>query len=350
MYLFLTASKDASVYLQQPNQNTGLDEILEVIKTYYGDIKEVSRALLYFDVSNLNEFEIEEAKLLLKETESEEIPTEFIMEAYPISQSWDMGVGTRFDEISTKGVTWYYRKDDTPWSPISTQEEWESGSYLDQGGTHHNHISGSQEFEYRTLDIEIEMDVTNIVMEWLSGSILNDGIIVKHSLDAEKDDDDYGTLKFFSKETKTIHQPKLRIGWDDQEFTTGSLNEFDNKSLHVSFRNFKKEYRLDTNVKIDVVSRYLYPAKTFDNEFSYQTVSHYLPKETYYQITDYHSEDVIIPFGNYSKVSCNENGNYINLNFNNWEVDRTYKLEIKTIIDGNEFHFDDDYTFNLITE
>ena len=29
-YYFLTASKDASVYLQQPNQNTGLDEILEI--------------------------------------------------------------------------------------------------------------------------------------------------------------------------------------------------------------------------------------------------------------------------------------------------------------------------------
>ena len=27
-YYFMTASKDASVYLQQPNQNTGLDEML----------------------------------------------------------------------------------------------------------------------------------------------------------------------------------------------------------------------------------------------------------------------------------------------------------------------------------
>jgi hypothetical protein len=49
-YYFLTASKDASVYLQQPNQNTGLDEILEISKVYYGNIKDVDRSIIKFDV------------------------------------------------------------------------------------------------------------------------------------------------------------------------------------------------------------------------------------------------------------------------------------------------------------
>ena len=53
-HYFLTASKDASVYLQQPDQNAGLDEVLEVSKVYYGNIKDVSRALLKFDVSNFS--------------------------------------------------------------------------------------------------------------------------------------------------------------------------------------------------------------------------------------------------------------------------------------------------------
>ena len=48
-YYFMTASKDASIYLQQPNQNCGLDEILEISKVYYGNVKDVSRALLKFD-------------------------------------------------------------------------------------------------------------------------------------------------------------------------------------------------------------------------------------------------------------------------------------------------------------
>ena len=35
MYYFLTSSKDSSIYLQQPTQNTGLDEALEVSKIFY---------------------------------------------------------------------------------------------------------------------------------------------------------------------------------------------------------------------------------------------------------------------------------------------------------------------------
>ena len=94
-YYFLTASKDASVYLQQPDQNTGLDEVLEVSKVYYGNIKDVSRALLKFDVEPLSasisngNVQLSEASLILRETESEELPLSFDLEAYPISQSWE---------------------------------------------------------------------------------------------------------------------------------------------------------------------------------------------------------------------------------------------------------------------
>ena len=53
-YYFLTASKDATVYLQQPNQNTGFDEILEISKVYYGNVKDVSHALLKFEVGYIS--------------------------------------------------------------------------------------------------------------------------------------------------------------------------------------------------------------------------------------------------------------------------------------------------------
>ena len=53
MYYFLTASKDATIYLQQPSQNTGLDEILEVSKTYYGNLKDIAHSLIKFETLNL---------------------------------------------------------------------------------------------------------------------------------------------------------------------------------------------------------------------------------------------------------------------------------------------------------
>ena len=49
MYYFTTASKDATIYLQQPTQNTGRDEILEVSKVYYGNLKDISRSFLRRD-------------------------------------------------------------------------------------------------------------------------------------------------------------------------------------------------------------------------------------------------------------------------------------------------------------
>ena len=51
MYYFVTASKDSSIYLQQPSQNTGLDEVLEVSKVYYGSLKDISRTLIKFDIN-----------------------------------------------------------------------------------------------------------------------------------------------------------------------------------------------------------------------------------------------------------------------------------------------------------
>lgn len=142
MYYFLTASKDASVYLQQPDQNTGLDEVLEVSKVYYGNIKDVSRALLKFDLNGVSEsivsgdVSLAEVTLILKETDSEELPLEFTLEAYPISQSWEMGKGTRFDDISTAGVTWNNREGDTKerWLQTSEFSEVSTGSYEGKGG------------------------------------------------------------------------------------------------------------------------------------------------------------------------------------------------------------------------
>ena len=53
MYYFLTASKDATIFEQQPTQNTGLDEILEVSKVYYGALKDTARTLIKFYINTL---------------------------------------------------------------------------------------------------------------------------------------------------------------------------------------------------------------------------------------------------------------------------------------------------------
>ena len=354
-YYFITASKDASIYLQQPDQNTGLDEILDISKVYFGNIKDTSRALIKFDLDTLSQsisngdVIIDSVKLSLRETESQEIPLRYTILAHPISGSWEMGNGTRFDKISTTGANWKYREGDSKidWLPNGLASGSDSNPNDGTGGTWYTASAASQSFNYQSADLNI--DVKDIVELWLSSSLPNEGFILKHTNEYENDTNDYGILKFFGKETNTIYQPKLVIGWDDQIFNTGSLQPVDleDGEVVVRVKPLTKEYKLNTTKIIRLVGREKYPLKTFTNAFASDVVK-YLPSTTYYQIKDYLSNDVIIPFSEYSKVSCDSKGNYIKFDFTNWQPNRVYKIEFKIETEGDTIHFDDKITFKIV--
>ena len=350
MYYFLTASKDASIYLQQPTQNTGLDEILEVSKTYYGNLKDVAHSLIKFDTTQLStlissgDVTMSSAELILRECESNEIPLDYTIYAYQVSQSWDMGIGTRFDEITTDGVSWNKRTTTDNWL-VGDYTTGTTGSFNGKGGTWYTGSVATQSFSYETSDIQ--MDVLEPMNTWLSGSIPNEGWILKHSSAVENDTDDYGQLKFFSKETNTIYQPKVRIGWDDSSFVTGSLTELDADDIHVTFKRLKSRYKRGSKPEIRVFGREKYPLKTYSNTYGYTDVK-YLPETTYYQVKDVITDEVIVPFSDYTKVSCDSNGNYFKLNLTNWEYSRDYYIEIKVDRDGVIEYFEDkDLTFTV---
>jgi len=356
-YYFLTASKDAAVYLQQPNQNTGLDEILEVSKVYYGNIKDISRSFIKFDVGFLSasltntSLGMQQATLLLKQTKSEEIPLQYTLYAYKVSGSWEMGIGTRFDNISTQGITWNYREGDSKldWLENTLAAGTDANPNNGQGGTWWIANAASQSFDYQTADIE--MDIKEMLKSWMSGSINggtpNDGLVVRHSDSFENDTKDYGKLKFFSKETNTIYEPKIRVGYNDQTFSTGSLLPLTTDDKKIGIVNLKSEYKIGTIVKLKLFARELFPLKTFTNSFSYNT-SKYLPQTSYYQIKDFASDDIIIPFSDYSKISCNSEGNFINLNLSNWKDGRVYKIEFRIDNGGVSDYYDDELTFSVV--
>jgi hypothetical protein len=188
-----------------------VDEILEISKLYYGNVKDISHALLKFELGYISAsitnstIQLDEATLVLKETKTEEIPLEYTIFANSISGSWEMGIGTRFDNISTQGVTWNYREGDTKldWLQNGLASGSDSNPNNGQGATWFTSVSASQNFEYQSADIEI--NVKSLLKSWMSGSISNDGVIIKFDDTLENDTEDYGQLKFFSKETNTIY-------------------------------------------------------------------------------------------------------------------------------------------------
>jgi hypothetical protein len=354
MVLFYTASQDATIYLQQPYQNTGIDEILEISKQNYGDVKDYSRVLIQFDNIELPDVPFS-ASLQLKITKADEIPAKFSIEAYPISQSWEMGTGTRFDNLTTNGVTWYYKNGDntsTIWNNTYVMGQGASfnpfttGSQTGLGGTWFTSSVSTQSFQY-TLD-DINLDVTEFFERWADNELINNGIILKFPDSAENDTVDYGSIKIFSKETNTIYQPKLVITYLEDDSVSGSLTtitDYVNASQYdVQYRvyspNLKTSYHKGQKVTIKVDARELYPIKQFNSTFAYQ-VKYYLPSTAYYSVIDTVTKETLIPYSDASRVVQGEYNNLIKLNFNNWPIGRNYTLLIKSIdSDDNEQIFE----------
>jgi hypothetical protein len=360
MIRFFTASFDASVYLQQPDQNAGRDEVLEVGKLYYGDSKEVCRTLIKFNTTSISASiasgEISgswKAYLSLKSVHAEEIPLEYTIYTNAVSQSWAMGTGTKFDNITSDGVSWKYRDGINSWQDntiagTATFNVGTTGSANAEGGTWYTASQASQSFSYEESDIRI--DVTEIIKLWNSGSIINNGFIVHHSLENEENTLDYGIIKFFSKETNTIYEPKLELVWNDQIVSTGSLSPVTGSASDDDYKvvitNLKSKYPTNSIAKVRLKGRDIYPLKSFGTTFEYAQTK-YLPTTTYYQLEDYKTGDIIFPFGDYTKVSCDNESNYFKMDLSTLPMSRTYRLKIKIVEDGISTVIDDRFTFEI---
>jgi hypothetical protein len=362
MHKFFTSSYDASIYLQQPDQNAGRDEILEVGKLYYGSTKDIARALIKFDITQISSSIVEnnitssyKVYLNLKSANSEEIPLEYTIYANALSGSWSMGTGTKFDNITSDGVSWKYRDGASKWVPYDTTggtanytNTGTTGSTNAEGGVWYLTGSASQSYNYEPDDVK--MDITNMVSNWIGG-LPNNGLIVHHGLDSENDTLDYGVLKFFSKETNTIYEPKLELVWNDQSFTTGSLTpvtgSISDDDYKVVIQNLKNEYPQNQKVKIRVKGRDMFPLKEFGRTFAYDQTK-YLPRTTYYQLEDYKTDEIIFPFGDYTKISCDSTSNYFLMDLSTLPINRTYVLKLKIVESGISTIIDDKLIFEII--
>jgi len=369
MHKLYSASYDASIYLQQPVQNSGRDEILEVGKLYFNNIKDVYRTLIKFDVSSISSSIVNneisgswKSFLNLKSANSEGLPLTYTIYANAVSQSWDMGQFTRFDSGSTslqlsssaqQGVSWKYRDGVSKWQDNTTGGSavftmGTTGSANAEGGTWYTASEASQTFSYSMDDIRI--DVTDICKLWLSGSIQNNGFIIRHGLTQEQNQLDYGVLKFFSKETNTIYEPKLELAWNDSTISTGSLRPVTGSAeddYKVVLTTLKAKYPKNSKVKIRVKGRDKYPLKSFSTTFEYDQ-SKYLPTTTYYQLEDFITGEIIFPFGDYTKVSCDSTSNYFIMDLSTLPINRVYKVKLKIVESGISTIIDDKLTFEII--
>ena len=375
MHYFVFPEIDSTIYQATGSANTGLDEILEVVKnmsTSGGNVT-VSRILIKFDLEDIersiNNGTISSDRkfyLNMYDAGSENLNTSQSLWAYPISQSWVEGQGKHADNPATNdGCSWNFRDSGilkTPWSGSATEH---------QGGAWHEEVYASQSFQYGSDDMR--MDVTPIMNKWLDGTYPNHGFIVKRSgsfenIDTNTDEgssERFGNFKFFSRQTNTIYPPKLEVEWYDTKWSTGSLNALDSDELddlQVYLKNLRPEYKESSKIKFRLCGRGRYPTKSYSNTSSEYLTQKYLPSGSvesiggdgaYYSVLDNQTDDVIIPFGTGSLVSCDSKGNYFNLWMNGLQAERYYKFQFRVVSGSNTVdetiqHFDDDFVFKVV--
>ena len=143
------------------DKNTGQDEILKLKKVFFDRaFHHPTRLLIQFDTDEIETYISSsvlpsdyQLNLRLYETEGTSgLTEEYKVAAYPLSESWDEGVGKESDEPkTTDGCSWKFRKNTEGASEI----EW-----VTPGGTYISTDEVSQSFSSESPDIN--MDITTI--------------------------------------------------------------------------------------------------------------------------------------------------------------------------------------------
>lgn len=325
MRKFLIPTKDTTLYQSFPTNNAGLDEILEIGKLVDAEDNLVTyasasvRTLLYFTLPTV-ETTPDTAKyfLNLRLANAQNVRRNQEILVYLVSQSWDEGSGYFYQNVKNvnDGATWKQTNTHTSWSI-------QGGDFLT------NTTSASIRLtEYPIQDLRI--DVTNMLQPIVSQSLHNTfyGLVLQFPISDELDEDNEGNVKVFSNQTHTIHSPTLEVAWDSQTFITGSLQKLSSLDVRVTCTNLKQEYTHGDVAKINLNVRDQYPLRSFDSTLRYKN-KYYLPTSSYYSVIDTQANTTIIPFDEYSKVNCDVNGSYIDLDTSGLYKRRYYTLKFK---------------------
>jgi hypothetical protein len=382
-HYFIFPEKDTTIYSHTSREilNTGIDEILTLRDepsstdlNYYP-----SRILIQFKQSEINDVinnrvsGLFSASLNLYQTEHSELSINQNLEVFPLSGSWNNGTG-RYANIPTisDGCSWLYRDGSpdaisndtlgTKWatSSLSTgvTSSWISAS--PGGGTWYtgSGFEVTKTYGYGD-DLDLSFDLTAPVLKHVSNSLYSDtypngvennGFLIKRANSQEFTAIDDGELNYFSRDTHTIFPPFLDIAWDDSEYDTSVATSDKIKSTgecYVTLSNNKEKFRTSEEYKFRLNVRDLYPTRKFTTTSNFLDVN-YFTSRSFYSLVDYATEEVIIPFGEESKLSADAKGMHFKIYMNGLQEERYYKLLFKHENNDGIQVYDDNYYFKVV--
>jgi hypothetical protein len=371
----LFPSQDATIYSYYPVMNTGLDAICEIYNSLnIAGGPNISRFLTQFNqqelenvLNNIIGNKPWEAYFNSFIATAQGINSEYTLEVWPVAQDWNNGTGEYLDSPqTTDGVSWVFptTSGSGNWNIIGSvgTELYTSSfnsSFSSQGGGNWFY-SGSntpsykvtQSFNLRDLK-DFNLNVTNIVNKWYSGSIPNYGFITKweDSIEFNTSSFNQPILKYYSVDTNTIYPPQLEFKWRDYNtILTGSLSSsiVDTSDLKITLNENPGTFFPESVNRFKINVSPLYPNRVFQTSSLY-TNQYFLPETSYFAIKDLDTNEFIINFNElYTQISSDEKGNYFDVYMSGLEPERYYKILIKVILNGSTKIFDDDYYFKIV--
>ena len=368
-------TKDASIYTEYPDMNTGLDEILEASTYIKNDSPQVSRYLLQFSTSEIadtieNKISNSDFTTYLRNYHSilSGLNVTSTLNFYAVAGDWGMGTGRFGDSPQvTNGTSWNWLtyKDGTKW-PTSSFAAYVTASYTGSTPGGGNWYTGSnlgldvvqsQQFNYSS-DKDIKVDVKNTVLTWYSYSLdssdgfENNGFLVK-----QQDSDEFVNnrnkqtiFKYFSIDTHTIYPPELEFRWNDYSFDTGSSDNLvlGSPESFISIYNNAGVYYSESVPRFRLAAIPKYPDRQYITS-SYYTENYYLPENvSTYAIKDTETNEFVIDFDpNYTKISADATSSYFDVYMNGLEPERYYTVLVKTTIGEVVKVFDENIIFKV---
>ena len=374
--------KDATLYSFYPNMNTGIDPITEVSNIISigttgsspSTPPQVARFLTQFSTSEINniinnKISGSEFDVFLKSfiATAQGISLNTSLEIFPAGQTWNNGTGTYLDSpIVQNGCSWN--------NSLSTG----SGEWIVSGSVGTNFITSSVNIDYKsfgggswaysasdgtlykvtqsfdlTSQKDLNSSVKNIVKKWNSGSLENNGFLIKleDNLEFDPSASVQPLMKFYGRETNTIYPPQLEFKWKDfVNCLTGSATSsiVDTTTL-VSSLNENPGVFYSSSInrfRFNVAPKY--PPRVWTTASQFTGVN-YLPTSSYYAIKDLDTNEFVVDYDTtYTQLSSDANGNYFDVYMNGLEPERYYKILVKTTIDNSTLILDDNYYFKVI--
>lgn len=167
------------------------------------------------------------------------LPREYYLNVSAVSQSWDEGYGLDMESYSDNGFgmlngfgcNWEYAQSGVLWS--------------ETGSTSFTNTDVSQFFKNGNEDLNV--DVTSVVEQWISGSLVNNGFLIKMSGSFEDGSrrESFYTKKFSARGTEYFYsRPVIEALWDSSLrddrsnfYVTSSLLSDEDNTQYLYFYN-----------------------------------------------------------------------------------------------------------------